>query len=60
MIMIIDTGKHITKSNFETIINNKNPGFYFNSFSYFECILEKGEYNIMCVTQDEKIVILFN
>ena len=54
MICIIENGNHVSKVPFDYIVSNKNPGFYFNSFSYFECVLDQGEYNIVCVTQDEK------
>jgi hypothetical protein len=56
MIVVIEGGKHIGHSTFDEVISNKNPGFYYNSFSYFECVLDRGEYTIICVSQEERIV----
>jgi hypothetical protein len=56
MIIVIEGGNHLTKVNYDAYLNNKNAGFYFNSFSYFECVLEKGEYTIVCVSQEEKMI----
>jgi hypothetical protein len=56
MLSIIESGKHVSNIPYDLIINNKNPGFFFNSFSYFECILDPGEYNIVCVSQEDKSI----
>jgi hypothetical protein len=58
MIIVIEGGRYIGRLSFDEIINNKNPGFYFNSFSYFESILDQGEYTIICVSQEERMVII--
>jgi hypothetical protein len=54
MICLIENGNHVSKIPFDYIISNKNPGFYFNSFSYFECVLDQGEYTIVCTSEEEK------
>lgn len=56
MLSIIDSGKNVSKIPYDLVIKNKNPGFFFNSFSYFECVLDPGEYNIVCVSQEDKTI----
>jgi hypothetical protein len=53
MIFLIHNNKHVSQIPFEYIENNKSPGFYFNSFSYFECLLDIGEYVIVCVCSED-------
>jgi len=54
MLCLIENGNHLSKIPYQYVINSKHPGFFFNSFSYFECVLEAGEYNIVCASQEEK------
>ena len=56
MICLIAIGKPLNVVPYEYILNNQNPGVFFSGFSYFECFLDKGEYNIVCVSQDVKII----
>jgi hypothetical protein len=59
MLSVMEKGEHSSRLDLDYIVNNKNPGFFFNSFSYFECVLEKGSYTIACVCQDEKVVKIY-
>ena len=56
MICIIEKDNHVSRIPFDYVLSNKNPGFFNNGFSYFECILDPGKYNIVCVTKNDTLI----
>ena len=56
MICIIEKDNHVSKLPYDYVLSNKSPGFYNNNFSYFECVLEAGNYNIVCVSKFEVFI----
>lgn len=56
MICIIEKESHVSKLPYDYVLSNKSPGFYNNSFSYFECVLDAGNYNVVCVSKIETFI----
>jgi hypothetical protein len=60
MICIIENASHVSNLPFNIVMNSKNQQFFFNSFSYLECCLMPGDYNIICVPKEERFIGRFN
>lgn len=56
MVCIIEKDNHVSHIPYDYVLSNKNPGFFNYGFSYFECVLEAGNYNIVCVSKNDCLI----
>lgn len=51
MLMLYESGMDATEAPFQSILANKNQGFFAKGFSYLETVLEPKDYTIVICPQ---------
>ena len=49
--MLYESGKDVTEAPFQSILANKNQGFFREGFAYLETILEGKDYTLVVCPQ---------
>ena len=53
MILLIDSGLHVSDTPFKEIVRNKSPRLYFGGFSCLEALLPSGEFTIVIAPEND-------